>query len=166
MKMKTFLITIVAVFSFLLLRSQPPTESQSFSDEVFDLLTELKGIDNEKYKTNFVTSEELTAFSEKQDLKDEYQSMFDDIQSGKYHKEIEKYYMKIKYCAAKKGVDWEKIQFLDFIYTTYSGGLKGTLFFNHNGKTYSVKVGAYLLDSGYRLSSLKKFKYYKEKCFF
>ena len=164
--MRKICVSILAAISLSMSFAQPPTDTEVFQHGMFDLLKEFKGLDNDSYKKHFVTYDEFKAFSESHELQEYNQPMLDDMNSGDYYKEINKYYIKIKYAAAKRGVDWEKIYFLDFIYKTTSGGLKGELFFSYNDKTYSVKVGAYLLDSGYKVSSIKKFKDYNKKFLF
>ena len=129
--------------------------------QVFGILKDISSTSKSNYVANFLSIEELRELG-KNDRVVTDESTRNEMTSTlreDWDSEIEEYYNDIKVKGEKYEINWNEIEYLDFVYemeTDY--GIKvcnGTLYFKHKNKPYEVEVSSIFNGREYKLVKIK-----------
>ncbi|MDD2288434.1 MAG: hypothetical protein PHY55_06320 [Bacteroidales bacterium] len=159
--MKAFNTLLKFSLAILLLancKSSNLKEPEQVGQLVFNLLKNIS-IDTKKaYTDKFITANDLQRIVNKHNIAEEITVTQDELTS-----EIESEYNEIKAKGIKYSINWQKIEYLDFIYSTstYEGilNLEGKLYFKYDDETYIVDVKSIFSGKEYKLYSIDYLRY-------
>jgi hypothetical protein len=133
------------------------TEPEQIGKHVFGIMKTNSTIVKQAYIDNFLSIEEIRELGKneevvkKEDTRNEMTSMLKEEWIGR----IASDYNQIIKKGASSGIDWQNIEYLDFVYEIeYDDGIKiaiGELYFKYDGKTYKFETDAIWNGEEYRI---------------
>lgn len=133
-------------------------EPEQLGKQVFEILKNISNENKENYISNFISIEEIRELGKNEKLvKDEStRNEMTSMLKEKWISQIEKEYNKIKEKAGEVGLNWNKIEYLDFVYELKErGGMKmceGALYFKFNEKSFKIEAFAVWDGNEYKLA--------------
>lgn len=168
MKIKTATFKILFALSLMILFSctgNGVKEPEQIGKKVFTILKDLSTKSNSDYFDNFISFEELKEMwmDEKVVTDEETRSLVsssskEEVAKG-YIDSIKKSFFHLKMDGGKFGINWQEIEYLDSVYSTYTrSGIKkceGYLFFKHNDQSYKVHFMTLFDGTEYKLAFIE-----------
>jgi len=156
---------LAIAFILFSLTSIKAVEPQEMGKHSFKILKNFNKWDTQTYLKQIMSLEEFHQLGKNNQLVKEERSRnkIQSLTEKKWHGEIIDNYMEVRKDAARKGIEWRKIKYLDFIYSIEGDDgitiCKGELFFKYKERAFSVEVGYILAEDGYRLVQIDDFDY-------
>ena len=163
MKKINFKIVLVAmVFAFTACSTNNIKEPEQIGKQVFEILKSLSTKSKADYVSNFLSIEEVRELgkNEKVVTEEKTRNELTSMLKGQWVGRIEGYYNDIKEKGGEYGINWQEIEYLDFVYEieTDDGvkGCKGSLYFKYNDKPYKIKVTSIFNGKEYKLVKIRR----------
>lgn len=136
-------------------------EPEQIGKQVFGILKDISTKNKADYVSNFLSIEEIRELGKNEEVvteektRNEMTSMLKEDWVGR----IEGYYNDIKEKGGQYGINWQDIEYLDFVYEikTDNGikGCKGSLYFKYKDKPYKIKVTSIFNGKEYKLVKIR-----------
>ena len=159
MNFKIFFITIM--FAFTACSTYNIKEPEQIGKQVFRILKNISNSSKESYIENFLSIEEIRELGKnKQVVKSEKtRNEMTSMLKKEWIDRIENDYNRIKRNGGKYGINWNNIEYLDFIYELKDeDGLKvceGELYFKFNDKSFKIDAYSIFNAKEYRLVEIE-----------
>lgn len=160
-KMNFKVLLIAIMFSLSACSTGSIKEPEQIGKQVFEILRNLSIKSKADYVGNFLSIEEIRELGKNETIvteektRNEMTSMLKEDWVGR----IEGYYNDIKEKGGEYGINWQEIEYLDFVYEieTDDGikGCKGSLYFKYKDKPYKIKVSSIFNGTEYKLVKIR-----------
>ena len=159
MNFKVFFVAII--FALSACSTNNIKEPEQIGKQVFEILKNISNSSKANYIDNFLSIEEIRELGKDEevvkdeDTRNEMTSMLKEKWIGR----IEKDYNRIKEKGGKSGINWNNIEYLDFVYELKDkDGLKiceGELYFKFNDKSFKIETSSIFNGKEYRLVEIE-----------
>jgi|SRR5690554_3669825 len=159
-KMNLKVLLIAILFAFSACSTNSTREPEQIGKQVFEILKNISSNSKDNYISNFLSIEEIRELGKNEevvkdaDIRNEMTSMLKE----EWISEIEKDYNSIKEKGGKSGINWNEIQYLDFVYELTEDGMKvceGELYFKFNDKSFKIEITSIFNGTEYRLIGIE-----------
>lgn len=159
-KMNFKVLLIAIIFSLSACSTGSIKEPEQIGKQVFEILRNLSIKSKADYVGNFLSIEEIRELGKNETIvteektRNEMTSMLKEDWVGR----IEGYYKYIKEKGGKYGINWQEIEYLNFVYeieTDYGiKGCRGSLYFKYKDKPYEIEVSSIFNGTEYKLEKI------------
>ena len=156
-----FLLAILIAFSSC--TNNSVKEPDQIGKQVFEILKKISIDSKHEYVGKFLSIEEIRELGKNEEIvkdektRNEMTSMLKDKWVGR----IESDYNRIKEKAGQYGINWQEIEYLDFVYELEEDdGLKickGELYFKYNDQSFKIDVRSIHNGNEYKLTEIEDF---------
>ncbi len=160
-KMNLKMLIVAVIFALSACSTNSVKEPKQIGKQVFGILKNISSSSKDNYISNFLSIEEIRELGKNEevvkdaDTRNELTSMLKE----KYISSIEKDYNRIKEKGGKSGINWNEIQYLDFVYEIKDKkgikGCEGELYFKFNDKSFKIEVETIFNGTEYRLVEIE-----------
>ena len=140
-------IIIAIFFAFTSCTNNSVKELEQIGKQAFEILKNIGNSSKQEYISNFLSIEEARELAKNEDIipMERSRNELTSTTKEKWEGRIEHGYNQIKEKGSKEGINWQKIEYLDFSYKTGKNDediemCKGWMFFKYDEKSYRVKV--------------------------
>ena len=163
-KMNFKVLFFAIIFTLSSCSTNSEKEPEQIGKQGFLMLKNISSSSKENYVANFLLIEEIRELGKNEEvIKDEdTRNELTSISKDKYFSKIEADYNSIKIEGLDYGINWNEIQYLDFIYNlkTEIGimGCEGELYFKFNDKSFKIDITSIFNGKEYRLVEIEDLK--------
>lgn len=160
-KMNLKVLLVAIVFAFSACSTNSVREPEQIGKQVFEILKIISNSSKGNYISNFLSIEEIRELGKNEevvknvDTRNELTSMLKE----KWISKIEKDYNRIKEKGGKSGINWNEIQYLDFVYELKDKdgikGCEGELYFKFSDKSFKIEIESIFNGTEYRLITIE-----------
>lgn len=139
-------------------------DPEQIGRQVFNFLSKLNKETKADYVNHFISIEEIRELGKNEDIISnvDLRNELTSIRKNDWIKALENNYNELKTSGAEKGIRWENIEYLDFVYEVKIENtiksVDGDLYFKEDEVTYKLKVFSIFDGKEYKLMTLKKVK--------
>ena len=155
MKKNGILITLIFIItSCSIHRIKKP---EQIGEKAFYMLKNINSNSKQNYINNFISIKEihLLAKNEKVVKEEEEREQMYSLTNEEWMKNCEKNYKKIKEKGVRLKINWQKIQYIDFLYENKIGLFEGALIFKCNDNSYIARINAIYDSKEYKLVEIE-----------
>jgi len=157
MKLEFRIGLIALLFAFISCSSNKVSEPEQIGKQVFEILKNISTDSRENYLKSFLSVEEIRALGKSEDafIDESLRNEMTSLLKEEWMSRMDSDYNRIKEKAARAGINWKEIKYLDFVYEieTEKGikGCTGKLYFGFNDKSYNIETTSLWNGTEYRL---------------
>ncbi len=151
------LVLISAAFFMSCENSKGVTNPDDMGKYAFDMLKEFDNATKNSYINSIFTIEEIKDFGERnaETLAPKAKEDIDRLEKHEYDDRMGRDYNRTKDRAKEAGISWNAIEYAGYEFKELDEeglkGIRGTLSFTHNDKTYTTKIVGVLIEGTYKL---------------
>lgn len=155
---------IALLFALISCTNNKVKEPEQIGHQVFEMLKSINTVYKEEYYKSFFSVEEARELGKNEDfLTDEnLRNEMTSLKKEDWISRMDTDYNRIKEKAAKSGINWSEIKYLDFVYEIENErgmkGCQGELYFGFNKESYKVETTSLWNGMEYRLIRVTDFR--------